>query len=62
MLFRSVREDGVLLRPVTTIDRKQAWFWSKPWQAEEKKVEADLKKGRVKVSNNIDKFLDELDK
>lgn len=39
-----VREDGVLLRPVTTVDRKQAWFWSKRWQEKEKKVEADFKK------------------
>lgn len=57
-----VRDDGVLLRPVTTVDRKQAWFWSESWQKEEKKVETDFKKGRVKISKNVREFLEELDK
>lgn len=55
------REDGILMRPVTTIDRKQAWFWSKRWQEKEKKVEEDFKKGRIKKSKNVDEFLKELD-
>jgi len=56
------REDGILMRPVTTIDRKQAWFWSKDWQEEEKKVEEDFKNGRVETSKTVDEFLKELDR
>lgn len=55
-------EDGILMRPVTTVDKSQAWFWSKQWQDEEKRVEEDFKKGRIKKSKNIDEFLEELDK
>lgn len=57
-----VRKDGVLLRPVTTVDRNQAWFWSKRWQEEEKKVETDFRKDRVKISRGVKEFLKELDK
>lgn len=56
------RDDGILMRPVTTIDRNQAWFWSKKWQEEEKKVEKDFRKGHVKSSKNVDEFLKELDR
>jgi AbrB family looped-hinge helix DNA binding protein len=33
-----VIEDGILLKPKEIIDRAQAWFWTKEWQEEEKKV------------------------
>jgi AbrB family looped-hinge helix DNA binding protein len=56
-----VREEGILIRPLETIDRSQAWFWSKRWQEEEQKVEADFKKGRVKVSKDIKSLFAELD-
>lgn len=57
-----VRENGILIKPLETIDRSQAWFWSKRWQEEEQKVEQDFKSGRIKVSKSIKEFLDELDK
>jgi len=55
-------EDGILLRPVTTIDRDQAWFWARPWQEEEKKVEADFRSGKTKVSKGVDRLIEELDR
>ena len=57
-----VREDGILIKPLATIERSQLWFWSKRWQAEEQKVQQDFRKGRVKVSKSAKEFLDELDK
>lgn len=57
-----VRENGILIKPLETIDRDQAWFWSKRWQAEERKVETDFRAGRVKVSKSVKEFVDELDR
>ena len=57
-----VREEGILMKPLATVERNQLWFWSKRWQAEEQKVQQDLRKGRVKVSKSPKDFLDELDK
>ncbi|MFW6139354.1 MAG: AbrB/MazE/SpoVT family DNA-binding domain-containing protein [Spirochaetota bacterium] len=57
-----IKDNGILIKPVETIDRNQAWFWSKRWQDEEKKVEKDFEKGKIKVSENLENFLDELNK
>ncbi len=57
-----VRDEGLLIKPQTTIDRDQAWFWAKRWQDEEKKVEGDFKKGKTVVSKNVDDFVNDLDK
>lgn len=55
-------EEGILLRPVETIDRAQTWFWSRRWQAQERKVEADIRKGRLKVSKSLEGFLKDIEK
>jgi len=55
-------KEGILIKPQETIDRSQAWFWSKRWQEEEKRVEEDFKKGKVVVSKDVEQFVKELDK
>ena len=55
-------EEGILLRPVETVDRAQAWFWSKQWQEEERKVEEDIRKKRLRVSKSLEGFLKDIDK
>lgn len=55
-------KEGILIKPQETIDRSQAWFWSKRWQEEEKRVEEDFKKGKVVVSKDVEQFIKELDK
>lgn len=57
-----VVEDGILVKPQEAIDKSQAWFWSKRWQVEEKKVERDFKKGKAIESKNVEEFIKELDK
>jgi len=56
-----VRGEGILIKPQTTIDRDQTWFWSKRWQDDEKKVEDDFRKGKVVVSKNVDQFIKDID-
>ena len=62
LLNFELKDDGILIKPVETIDRSQTWFWSKRWQQDEKKVEKDFEKGKVKISENVEEFLEELDK
>lgn len=57
-----VTEEGILLKPQETIDRSQAWFWSKEWQEEEKRVQKDVREGRMRVAESADAVLKELDK
>ena len=56
-----VRDEGLLVKPMEVIDRNQAWFWSKEWQENEKKVEEDFRKGKAVESKNLKTFLKELD-
>lgn len=57
-----VTEDGILIKPQEAIDRSQTWFWSKKWQDEERRVEEDKKKGKIKKSKDVEGLLKELDK
>ena len=46
-------KDGCLIfTPVVVIPREQMWFYSKEWQADEQKVEQELKGGRVKMAES----------
>ena len=38
----------------------QAWFWTPEWQAEERKVDEDLKAGRFEIYDSIDEFIEDL--
>ena len=55
-------DEGILLSPVETMDRAQAWFWSKRWQQEERKVEKDIRAKRLKGSKTLEAFLQDLAK
>jgi AbrB family looped-hinge helix DNA binding protein len=53
------RPDGVIeLRPQTTVDSSQAWFWTERWQQMEREADEDIKAGRVKTFENAQELLD----
>lgn len=54
--------DGLLIKPVETIDRSQSWFWSQKWQEGEKKVNREKKKGQIKSFDTLEDFLKDLHK
>lgn len=57
------REDGVIeLRPHLPRPADQAWFWEPDWQRGERAVDAHMARGEVMVSEDVDQFLDALDK
>lgn len=42
-----VKENKIVLYPKKLIDPEQGWFWTEEWQEDEKKVDEDIKAGRV---------------
>lgn len=63
VLFEAVRrDDGVIeLRPRVPIDLSQRWFWTERWQRMEREADADIAAGRVRVFDDVERFLDALD-
>ena len=55
-------DDGILLCPIGSADRSQDWFRSRRWQEEERKVERDIRRNRLRVSKNIEAFLIDLER
>ena len=47
LLEVAVENDMIILRPVKTVPRDQAWFWSEKWQKMEKEADEAIKKGDV---------------
>ena len=56
-----VQNDNVVLTPKRLVDKSQAYFWTKDWQAAEAEAEADIKAGRVRAFDSVDSLLEDLD-
>lgn len=54
-------DEGILLRPLKTIDATQAWFWTTSWQEGEAAASADIAAGRVEIFDSAEDFLSTLD-
>jgi AbrB family looped-hinge helix DNA binding protein len=57
----SVEDEKVVLAPKKLIDKSQAYFWTKQWQAAEKQAEDDIESGRIKSFGSVDEFVDGLE-
>ena len=49
----------MILRPLATIDRSQAWFWTPEWQAGEREATEQARRGEEQFQTDAD-FLDSL--
>ena len=56
-----VIDERAVLIPKRLVDKNQAYFWTKDWQAAEKTADQDIKAGRVKVFDSVDELIKELD-
>jgi AbrB family looped-hinge helix DNA binding protein len=57
-----VEEDGSIhLTPQVTVDRSQAYFWTKRWQEGERQAEEDIKAGRVRKFDSVDDLIADLE-
>ncbi|WP_313562970.1 AbrB/MazE/SpoVT family DNA-binding domain-containing protein [Ruminiclostridium cellobioparum] len=57
----TVQDGKIIVQPVVTVPKDQAWFWSENWQAEERIVDEQIKNGQVKSFDNIDALIEDLD-
>ena len=57
LLEAEVAEDGtVIFRPVTTVDRSQAWFWEADHQAGEREAPSRALAKRARASEAVESF------
>ena len=56
----SVEEERAVLVPKRLVDKSQAYFWTRDWQEAEKEADEDLKAGRTKTFDSVEKLLEEL--
>ena len=45
---------------VIEIDPNQSWFWSREWQAGEKKVDQYIERGEIETFDSMEEFLSSL--
>lgn len=55
-----VEDERVVLLPKQIVDRSQAYFWAKDWQAAEKAATEDIRAGRVKTFNTVEELAKDL--
>jgi antitoxin PrlF len=61
LIEADVTENGeVILRPLATIDRSQAWFWTPEWQAGEREATEEGRRDEGELFENGADFLDSL--
>jgi antitoxin MazE len=55
-----VEGDQIVLRPVVTIPKDQAYFWAKEWQSEEIQVQSDIENDQIKSAKSKDELFKDL--
>ncbi|HEV8647951.1 MAG TPA: AbrB/MazE/SpoVT family DNA-binding domain-containing protein [Actinomycetes bacterium] len=61
LIEAEVSESGeVILRPLATVDRSQAWFWTPEWQAGEREATEQARRGEGERFETDAAFLDSL--
>jgi antitoxin PrlF len=50
----------VILRPLATVERSQAWFWTREWQDGEREASEQASRGEGEVFESGADFLDSL--
>lgn len=53
--------DRIMLTPKRLVDKSQAYFWTREWQAAEAEAEADIRAGRVRRFASAKNLLKDLD-
>jgi len=56
-------EDGkIVMIPMVSVPKDQAWFWTEEWQKEEKEVEEQIKNNQVTEPMSLEETLADLDR
>ena len=57
----NVEEERAVLMPKKLVDKSQAYFWTRQWQKAEKEASEDVRAGRVKTFELVDKLIEDLE-
>jgi len=57
-----VEDEKAVLIPKKLVDKSQAYFWTKKWQAGERETDEDIEVGRVKSFDSVDELIKDLEK
>ena len=57
----TLKEGVIMISPAQVVDKSQAYFWSKSWQREEREADEDIEAGRVRVFDDVDSLISDLD-
>ncbi len=57
-----VTGEAILLKPKKLIDASQQYFWTPEWQARERQVTEDYRKGRYKAAKDTEEFFRKLNR
>lgn len=55
------RDGGIFLRPVTWIDKSQAYIWTKEWQEKIRRSEEDMADGNYQTFENMEDCINDLE-
>jgi AbrB family looped-hinge helix DNA binding protein len=56
-----VVDEKAVLIPKRLVDKNQAYFWTEKWQDAEKEADEDIRVGRVKVFDSVEKLIKDLE-
>lgn len=60
-LLEVEEKDGkIILTPVVTVPKDQAWFYTEKWQREEEIVDKEIQEGKLKVANSLEELYNHL--
>lgn len=56
----TLEDDKIIIKPVLVIDRSQAWYWSRKWQAGEREVDKEIKEGKIYTADSEEELFKDL--
>ena len=59
-LHIEIEEGNIVMKPVIAIPREQTYFWSNKWQEEEKKVNEEIKTGKINSAETLEELFEDL--
>lgn len=57
-----VVDERAVLVPKKLVDKSQAYFWTKRWQAGEREADEDIRAGRVRTFDSVEELIKDLEK
>lgn len=57
-----VENGRIIIEPVITIPKSQAWYWTPKWQEMERQADIEISEGKYKSFDSMEELIKDLDK